>query len=178
MTSYNITSTVISNRDATPKVLTDALVSGGELLESEGYVQTHGSADAADSLYRLCSVPSNARISSLEFQADALGSGAALDVGVYWPTFIPLGAGLSASKASAVINTQLFASALGCSAATAATNVVNQSTNNTIVKQELPLWSAAGLASDPGIELDIVVHVQTAIAAQGYIGLKARYVKQ
>lgn len=178
MSTFNIKSTVISNRDATPKVLTDAYVSGGEVCESEGYIQTNGSSDGAGSLYRLCQVPSNARLSSLELQAGALGSGAALDVGVYWPTYIPTGAGLSSANASAVINTQLFASALGCSAATAVTNIINSSTNNTIQNQELPLWQAAGLTSDPMIDLDIVVHVQTAVATQGYIGLKARYVKQ
>ncbi len=177
MTTYNIKSTIISNRDATPKVLTDPYVSGGEVRESEGYVQTHGSADAAGSTYRLCQVPSNARLTSLELQADSLGSGAALDIGVWYPTFIPVGAGLSASNASAVINTQLFCSALGCSAATAVTNIINSSTNNSISNQELPLWQAAGLASDPGIDLDIVVYVHTAIATQGYIGLKARYVE-
>lgn len=178
MSTYNIKSTMITNRDASPPVLTDAYVANGEVCEAEGYVQTYGAADAAGSFYRLVSVPSNARVSSLEFQADALGTGAALDVGVYYPTYIPVGAGLSAASAGAVINTQLFASALGCSAATAATNIINSSTNNTIAKQEKPLWDAAGLASDPGIDLDIVVRVQTAIVLQGYIGLKARYVKQ
>lgn len=177
MTSYNIKSTVISNRDAVPKVLTDAYVSGGEIKESEGFIQTHGSADAAGSIYRLCMVPSNARLSSLSLQAGALGSGAALDIGVYYPTFIPAGAGLLQSNAGLVINTQLFCSALGCSAATAETNVINSSANNTIPLQEKALWDAAGLASDPGIDLDICASVQTAIAAQAYIGLKARYCK-
>lgn len=177
MATFNLKSTVITNRDAVPKVLTDAYVSGGKLSQSEGYVQTSGSADGAGSFYRLCTVPSNARLSSLELQAGAMGSGAAIDVGVYWPTFIPTGAGLSAANQGLVINTQLFASALGMSAATAVTNIINQSTNNTIANQEKALWEAAGLSADPGIDLDIVVRVQTAIAAQAYIGLKANYVK-
>lgn len=176
MTTYNLKSTIITDRDATPKVLTDPSISGGGIKECTGYIQTYGAADAAGSLYRLCQVPSNARVSSLVLQAGALGSGAALDVGVYWPTFIPPGAGLLQSNQSAVINTALFASALGCSAATTSTDIINQSTNNPIQTQEKLLWEAAGLASDPGIDLDIVARVNVAIATQGYIGLKARYV--
>ena len=181
MSTYTVKSTVIANRDAVPgpnAIFTDAYVDGSPVCESEGYIQTYGSSDGANSLYKLCQVPSNARMSALVFQADSLGSGAALDVGVYWPTFIPMGAGLTASNAGTAINTQLFASALGCSAKTAITDILNSSGNNSISNQELPLWSAAGLTSDPGILLDIVVHVQTAIATQGYIGLKARFVKQ
>lgn len=177
MATFNIKSTVITNRDATPKVLTDDIVSGGEVRESEGFIQTAGSADGAGSFYRIAQVPSNARVTNIMFQADALGSGAALDVGVYWPTFIPVGAGLLASNQSLVINTQLFASALGASAATTPLEIINQSTNNTIAKQEQCIWQAAGLTADPGIDLDIVVRVQTAIAAQGYIGLKVKYVE-
>jgi hypothetical protein len=177
MTTYNIKSTVISNRDATPKVFTDALVDGGRLCATEGYVQTFGSADGAGSIYRMCPVPSGARVEGVKLQAQAMGSGAAINVGVYYPTYIPIGAGLSSSNASAVINTTLFVSALGMSAATAITDVTNSSGNNTIQNQELPLWSACGLASDPMMDLDICVEVSTAIAAQAYIGLKVSYVK-
>jgi len=177
MTTYNIKSTVISNRDATPKVFTDALVDGGRLCGTEGYVQTFGSADGAGSIYRMCPVPSGARVEAVKLQAGALGSGAAVNVGVYYPTYIPIGAGLSSSNVSAVINTTLFVSALGMSAATSLTDVTNSSGNNTIQNQELPLWSACGLASDPMMDLDICVEVSTAIATQGYIGLKVTYAK-
>lgn len=178
MATFNILSTVIGNRDAVPKVLTDAFVSGGAARAVEGYVQTNGAADGAGSIYRMFSVPSNARVHSIDLQSDALATGCTLDVGVYYPTYIPVGAGLSAANASAVINTQFFTSAIAASNANAITNVTNQSTNNTIVKQELPLWSAIGLTSDPGIELDICVTVHAAVAAQGYIGLKGVYVNQ
>lgn len=177
MATFNLKSTVITNRDATPKVLTDAYVSGGQVSESEGFSASGGAADGAGTFYRLCMVPSNARISSLALTADAFATGAAIDVGVFWPTTIPTGAGLSSANAGLVINTQLFASALAVSNATAETNIINSSGNNTIAKQEKALWDAAGLSSDPGIDLDIVVRVQTALAASGSIGLKARYVR-
>lgn len=177
MTTYNIKSTIISNRDATPKVLTDPFVGGGALRSCEGYVQTNGAADGVGSTYRMLQIPSNARVEAVKIAADALGTGCTLSVGVWWPTYIPVGAGLSASVASTVINTAFFASALAASNANALTDITNQSTNNTIVKQELPLWQACGLATDPGIDLDLVVYVAGAVAAQGYIGLKAAYVE-
>ncbi len=177
MATFNVKSTVIANRDATPKVLTDAYVSGGKLCQSEGFAVSGSAADGAGTFYRLCTVPSNARVTSLTLQASAFATGAAIDVGVFWPTTIPTGAGLSAANAGLVINTQLFASALAVSNATTPTNIVNSSGNNGIANQELPLWSAAGLSADPGIELDIVIRVQTAMAATGTIGLKADYVK-
>lgn len=177
MATFNVKSTVITNRDATPKVFTDAYVSGGKICESEGYAVSGGAADGAGTFYRLCTVPSSARMSSLVLQASAFATGAAIDVGVFWPTAIPTGAGLSAANAGLVINTQLFASALAVSNATTPVDILNSSTNNGIANQELPLWSAAGMSADPGIELDIVIRVQTAMAAAGTIGLKARYCK-
>jgi hypothetical protein len=178
MAVFSLKSTVIANRDATPKIFTDAYVSGGELEESEGFVQTGSAADSVGSKYTLCQVPSNARVSSLILQNDAMGGAGALNIGVYYPTFIPVGAGLSAALAGTAINATLFASALSVVAAGGPTDEINQSGNNTIAKQELPLWAAAGLAADPGIQLDIAVAVSTVLAAQGYIGIKARYVKQ
>lgn len=175
MTTYNLKSTIITNRDATPKVLSDPYLAGS-VNAVEGYVQTNGAADGVGSTYRLLQIPSNARVEAVKIQADALATGCTLSVGVWYPTYIPVGAGLAASVASTVINTALFASAMAASNATASTDITNQSTNNSIVNQELPLWKAAGLASDPGIDLDIVVYVAGAVAAQGYIGLKAAYV--
>lgn len=177
MTTYIIKSTLIANRDATPKVLTDSYVSGGCNRAAEGYVQTHGAADAAGSKYVMLTVPSNARMESLKLSNDILATGCTLDIGVWWPTTIPVGAGLAASIASTVIHTTLFASAINCSAAASDTNILNQSGVNGIASQELPLWSVAGLAADPGIDLDITVYVHAAVAQQGYIGLKGSYVK-
>lgn len=177
MTTFNILSTVISNRDATPKVLTDSYVGGGAVRCCEGYIQTNGAADGIGSTYRLLTIPSNARMEGLKFSNEILATGCTISVGVWWPTFIPVGSGLAASIASTVIHTTLFASALNCSAAAADTNILNQSGANGIATQELPLWSAAGLASDPGIELDIVAYVAAAVAQQGRIGLKASFVK-
>lgn len=176
MASFNLKSTILTNRDASPKVLVDSYISGGEVRESEGFVQSGSTTDAVGSTYRLCQVPSNARVTSLVLQNDALGSGAAVNIGVYWPTYMPVGSGLSAANASAVISATCFASALAVATAAAATEIVTRA-NVAINLQEQPLWQLAGLASDPGIDLDIVCTVSTILAAQGYISLKAKYVE-
>lgn len=177
MAVVNLKSTMITNRDAVPAVLTDAYVANGEMLEAEGYVAP-ANGDSIASIYRMCSVPSNARVTSVLMQCSALGAGATFDIGVYWPTFIPVGAGLSAANQGLAILQAFFASAIDVSAALAQLEYINESGTNTIAKQEMPLWQAIGLASDPGIDLDICATVTAAMAAAGFASVKVRYVKQ
>lgn len=173
-------STLITNRDATPSVKTDNIVSGGEFKESEGYVQSVTAADSAGSIYRLCTVPSRARVSSVILQNGAFGGAAAANIGVYYPDYSPFpiapyGQHPAPGDQGQPIAASLFAAAVSLVAAAGPTDVVNQSGNNSIANQELPLWQAAGLASDPGIDLDICVTLSVAIASQQYLGLKVRY---
>ena len=176
MASFNQKSTIISNRDASPKVLTGPEISGGEIRESEGFVQSGSTTDAVGSTYRLCQVPSNSRVSSLVLQNDALGAGAAINIGVYYPTFIPAGAGLTNALAGTPINASVFGAAVAVAATGAATEMVTRA-NVAINLQEQPVWQLAGLAADPLIYLDIVCTVSTILAAQGYISLKAKYIE-
>lgn len=170
-------STLLLNRDATPKVLTDAFLAGGLYEEAQGAVKT-GAADAAGTTYRLVQVPSNARLSSLFWQADALGSGCQLDVGVWFPTTLPLGGGafLASGSAAVLISSSIFATALaGSGSAVALTEITNQSTNYTIPLQETPLWNVLGFVTDPEVEFDIGFSARFATASAGYVGLKCRY---
>lgn len=181
MAVATVKSTLITNRDATPKVLTDNIVSGGALKESEGYVQAATATDSVGSLYKLCTVPSRARMSSLVMQNTAFGGAAAFNIGVYWPDYIPFpiapyGDHPTPADAGTAISASFFAAAVSAVAAGGPTDVLNQSGTNTIAKQEQSLWQAIGLAADPGLDLDIVVSVSTVIAAQGFVSLKARYV--
>lgn len=171
-------STVITNRDATPKVLTDSYLDGGRAKDVIGSVQV-GNADTAKSFYRLIQVPSNARICDLWWQSDAIGtsSAGAFDVAVFYPTQIPAGGGnfLAQSLAGTLISSSLFATNLSANSANALTQILNQSGNNLIPLQETPLWNALGLASDPEIDFDLGFSVRVATGAVGYIGLKAKY---
>lgn len=173
-------STLISNRDATPKVFTDNIISGGDLKESEGYVQAQV-GDSVNSQYKLCTVPSRARVTSLLLQCQALGAGTQVDIGVFWPDYSPFPIGpfgvhpLPGDPGTAIAE-NLFAALQATSVALGPTEVINQSTNNSIANQELSLWQAAGLSADPGLDLDIVATVKgAAIGTQGYLQVKARY---
>lgn len=169
-------STLLVNRDATPKVLTDGYLSGGLWEEAQGSVKS-GAADAAGTTYRLVSVPSNARVSSLIWQSETLGSGCVLDVGVWYPTTLPVGGGnfLASGSSAALISSSIFATALTANGANALTEITNQSGNYLIALQETPLWNVIGMSSDPEIDFDLGFVARLATAAAGYVGLKCRY---
>ncbi len=178
MSVYNIKSTIIANRDATPKVLTGPDTSGGQLMESQGCVQTAAAIIDAASKLILCQVPSNSRVTDVIYSAQSLGT-SALDIAVWYPTYIPRGGAnnLAASVAGTLISSSSFAvNIAGVDTGLAQQNGLGTLTANTIQKQEQPLWQALGLASDPELNLDMGFVVRTATSVQGYVGLKVRYV--
>lgn len=171
------TSTIITNRDAKPVVLTDASFSAGGVRETQGNI-TGGSADSIASVYKLCTVPSNARVTSLLYQNTAFGTSAAANFGVYWPTTVPVApAGLlpSAASAGTAISASLFGAAVAiASASTSPTEAIVQGTVS-IPNQEKQLWDLAGLSADPGIDLDICAALTVAATAAGILGMKVKY---
>ena len=177
MSSF-LKSTLLANRDATPKVLSDAFLAGGILSETIGSVKV-GTSDSANSYYRLISIPSNARISQLYWQSDAIGSGGPtqLDVAVWYPTSIPTGGAnfLASGSSGAILSSSFFATALQANTANALTEITNSSTNYLIPLQETPLWNVLGFTADPEISFDIGFVTRTATQAAGYVGLKCRY---
>lgn len=169
-------STLITNRDATPKVLTDSFLSGGIMEEVQGSVKT-GASDTANSYYRLVSVPSNSRLSQIYWQSEILGSGCVLDVGVWYPTAVPIGGAnfLAPSVNGTIISSSIFATGLTAPAANALTEITNQSGNYLIPLQETPLWNVLGFSADPELSFDIGFVTRVATAAAGYAGLRVRY---
>lgn len=180
MSAFNIKSTVLANRDAAPKILSEGILSRG--LVREGYgCQKVSSAGAdlntAGTQIRLITVPSTARISNLDYAGTSCGT-SALDVAVWYPTYIPAGGGafLSASVAGTLISSSAFLS-----------NITIPDTNQAFVTahpaltvlslqtQEQPLWQLLGLSADPEIALDMGFSVRTACAINGYVGLRAKY---
>lgn len=168
MAVVNLKSTIITNRDATPVVLTEPSISGGVLKESSGFI-TSAADDSIASIYRLCQVPSNARVSSVLLSSGALTSAAA-DIGVYYPT-------TAAGTAGAVISVAYFGSAVSLATAQTNTEVLNESTTNTVAKQQQELWQAIGLSADPGGYFDVAATLTAATTAIGAVGLKVRYVQ-
>ena len=160
-------STIITNRDATPVLLTDPQVSSGHIRLGNGFVSAV-SGDSIASAYIIHQIPSNARVSSMVLSCEALGALAKVDVGVFKRT----------QNGGAIANTasgNFFCAALDVSAALSATDITNQAGTNTLDKQEQPLWQAIGLASDPETMFDIAIIVNAAIAANGKIALRTSY---
>jgi hypothetical protein len=178
MSVVTLKSNAITNRDATPKLLTDALISGASTNQAYGYVFT-GASDSAASNYKLCQVPSEARLSSLDFVNWALGSGCVLDVAAWYPTTLQSGGGafLAQSLAGTLISSSTFT-----------TNIVGNTANTTFSQLmittgtqaspnywEQPLWALLGLAADPECPIDVGFSVRLAVASAGYIAMKASY---
>lgn len=165
MGTSSLKSTSITNRDATPKVATNSRLYGAVLLSAVGYA-TAAAADDTNSSYRLVPVPSNAVVRGVYLSSVAQGGSAAADVGVRRST----------KDGGAVVDVDLFGSGVSLVSAISRQDVTNESTNYTAALREQPLWQAAGLASDPGGELDIVVTPTAALTNGGAIALEVQYV--
>jgi len=164
----NTKSTIITNRDATPSVLTEPMISGGAMKEAQGYVGSV-SGDSIASIYRFTQVPSNCRVSAILLNSEALSGSTALDIGAYYPT-------TTAGVAGAVISASFFGSAIVVSGAVVQSDVTNESGSYTIAKQEQPLWQALGISADPGGMIDICGTLTAASSAAGNIGVKVRFI--
>ncbi len=161
-----LSSTPVTNADATPKVANNPGVSDGMLRRAAGTVENLA-ADSAASIYRMVRVPSNAHIHKVTYAADAAGATGQVDIGVYQ----------TAANGGAVVDADHFASALDPGAAAIAeTDVTHESGVYNIAECEEPLWEALGLTSDPGIDYDIAITVSEIIADAGTQMLKVEYV--
>lgn len=165
MAVANTKSTHITNADATAPVLTNDYISKGNLYECVGTVETLAADDAA-SVYRLCRVPSNARISSILVGSDAITGASASDVGVY----------RTAADGGAAVDADFFATDVDISSAIAFTEVLLEATATDIAKVEYRLWEMfpGTWSADPQCFLDICVTVNDVTAA-GTIAMKVKY---
>lgn len=164
MASSLLSSAVITNRDATPRVANNSRLSGASLLSAVGFV-TSLAGDDTNSRYRLVQLQSSSIVRAVYLSSVAQGAGA-VNIGVYRTT----------ADGGAVVSASLFAAALSVAAAVSRTDATNQSTNYTAQKREQPLWQAAGLTTDPGGLLDILVAPSTTFTNGGQIGIEVQFV--
>lgn len=164
MASSALSSSIITNRDATPRVANNSRLSGAHLRSSVGSVVSLA-ADDTGSRYKMCEVPSAAIVRAVYLSSVAQGAGA-VNIGVYRTT----------ADGGAAVSASLFAAALSVVAAVTRAEATNQSTTYTAAKREQPLWQAAGLTSDPGGMLDIVVAPSTTFTNGGAVAVEVQYV--
>ncbi len=165
MATEDLKSTAITNRDASPRALTSSYLSEGVVRESYGKVTTTSSVTTG-STYRMCQVPSSARVSEILLSTAAMGGSSAADLGVYQTT----------ANGGAVVDADFFAA--GATLVNALTNsqISMTQTVNTITKQGQRLWEALGLSADPQIDYDITFTTTATITTGGLLGVKVRYV--
>lgn len=164
MAVETVKSTAITNRDSSPRALSNPSLIKGMLVEAVGMAAVD-SAASIGSKYLLATVPSNARLSNLLLSCTAITS-AAGDIGVYKST----------AEGGAVVDADFFASAQSLATALANSDVTHESAVFGVDDVEKPLWEALGLTEDPGIMYDIVVTLTAAATAAGTVAMKARYV--
>lgn len=163
MAVENLKSGFITNRDASPSVLTTAM--GGRLRKVWGTLEGAG-GDAA-STYRFCEIPSNARAIRVWFASDDLSAaGATLDVGLYQTT----------ANGGAVVDADFFASAIDvATAAVATTEITWERAATRISDIEKPLWEQLGLTADSQRSYDIT-GVSNVAAVTGTMVVFAEFV--
>ncbi len=166
MAIVNTKATAITNRDADPAVLTNAVISRAALLEAVGTIETV-SGDSVGSTYRMGQIPSNARVSQLLLYADDIGTTTAADFGLYQTT----------KNGGAVVDADFFASAVALNAAALnAVDITHEAAGAyEIADVELRLWEALGLSEDPRLDYDIVATLTGIANGVGTISLKMRY---
>lgn len=167
----NLKGLAITNRDATPPLISDSAYAAGGVKEAYDYVTTLA-ADSIGSIYRLCQVPSNSRLTGIVMQAAAMGTSCTFDVGAYYPTIVPHDQTKNASE----ISKNFFADGIDVSAAVAPTEEAFQTGTYTMDKQQMPLWKALGLAADPNCPIDICIYVKAATVNAALVSLKCKFV--
>lgn len=161
-------SNTITNREATPRVFNSPQVGGpARLQEDGGYLDSVPAALSITSVIRLCQVPSNARVSSVLFASGAQTAGK-FDLGLYQTN----------ANGGAVVDADLFASAIDCASAVKQTEMIDESGEFTIAEMFKPLWQVLGLTSDPKRMYDVAATVVTTdvTTGTGAIMAKIRFV--
>lgn len=156
----------ITNREATPRVLNNpGLGEGADNKCAYGHLASVPASLSIGSIIRLVSVPSNSIVSELRISSGAQTAGA-VDVGVYRTN----------GDGGAVVDADFFATAVSLAAAVVNTDILNESTTNTLPKQGQPLWQALGMSADPKSMLDICLTVSTDVTTGLQpVALRAKY---
>ena len=163
-------SLAITNREAIPRVF-NSPGTGGKGVQKivKSYLASVTAALSITSVIRMVEVPAHAIVSEMRFQSAAQGAGA-FDIGL-WRTN---------GDGGAVVDQDYFATAVSCAAAVVWTDEMNESTTNTIAKQNQPLWQAVGMTEPAkGTMLDVALTVATTdvTTGTGAVGLQVGYVE-
>ena len=166
MATVNTKSTIVTNADATPPVMTNNNISGGRLRLAKGTVAVAAADDDA-STFRICRIPAHCVVDSIYVASDALSTGASYAFGVY----------RTAADGAAAVDADVWADAVDLSAAVAKTAITYEKTATDISKVEQPIWQLAGVSASPtpGTMYDVVATATAAGTAAGDITVWVYY---
>jgi hypothetical protein len=156
-----IKSSIITNADATPAVINSAQLANGRVRAMRGLCTLTTAAAEAASTMRFFRVKSNDMIKELVLDAGSLGTGCTMDIGLY----------RTAADGGAVVDADLFASAVAMATVQRATDVTTESGEMTLAEMVMPLWQVLGLTADPQIEYDVVGTLAVAATVAGTVVL-------
>ncbi len=164
MAVVTVKSTQITNRDATPRVLNNGRVQGGEVKHARGAVLfTNG--DSIASKYIVCSIPSRAIPISVRISCPDIGTTLATDVGLYRTTI----------DGGAVVDADFFKAAVSLSGGAIAKSEVVNGNVATLANAEKAIWELLGLSADPGVDYDVVLTATAAADAGGTAEVEVDY---
>lgn len=154
MAEVHLKSTPVTNATATPRVINNPNIAGGNVRRAAGAI-TGSASDSIGSTYRYCRVPSNAVVKCVKYWSAASGATGQVAIGLYQ----------TAENGGAVVDADLFGSGIDPGGgAIAALDVTHESGEYTFAESLLPLWQVIGLSADPGREYDVTATVSEAIA--------------
>lgn len=167
MATVSVSSTQITNRDASPRVRSNSRISRGPLLCSMG-VCAASAADGPLSKYKLCSVPSNARVAQVLLTNTALGGSlSTANFGLYQTT----------DNGGAVVDEDFFGSTVALTTAQSNVDITTEANGAGLGKDDMekPLWEALGLSTDPKIDYDVVATVVAQVIDAGTVAVQVTY---
>lgn len=171
MAVVNVKATALTNRDATPVVLSNDALTKGMVKAATGVVACT-SGDSIASTYRFCSIPSNCRPTSILVSCDALGGTTAGTIDIYDTT--ANGGAIVATTGTKCLNggVSLVSALAGAEAFGGGTSAAGYTPGNC----EKFLWQVLGLTADPNKYYDVVLTLTAAVTSTGNVKLNVEYV--
>ncbi len=161
----DVKTTIISNREATPRVANDPWNKAVVKSSGVGILEVSTAEDATDILY-FVEIPSNAVVRQVLLSCDAVSTSGAIDIGLYQTT----------DNGGAVVDADLFASAQVVTTALNNSDVTHESGEYNRDEKNKPIWEVLGLTEDPQIDYWVAGTITTDMGGAGTISLEVLYV--
>ena len=165
MAVVNVKSAALTNRDATPRVPNLGAIDRAQMFAARG-LATITSGDSAASVYRLCTIPSDAIVLAVWKSHPDIGTTTTADIGLYKTT----------RDGSAVVDADAFTAATVLNAGAVNKTDVGHGNLMTVANFEKRVWELLGLTADPFIDYDVCATLVGAADGTGALALEVEYV--